>query len=331
MSGLCAEIIREQDALEGLEAPWWRLWSQCISATPFQSPAWLLPWWQAFMPGDLAVVAVWSGTDLVGLAPLYLERHASGSRLLPIGISLSDYLDILCMPGQAAAVNAAIAGAVLRLEWSSWILPDLPPEAACSSLALPDAVESLSASHAACPVLPLTCDETLASLVPARRRRQLRRAWRAAQRRGSVIIRRCETDPETFLDHLIRLHGSRWAGQGGGVLADPCAVKFHRTALPRLAANGLARCWLMEIGEAVVGAYYGFHHRGRAYAYLGGFDPGYAEESPGAILIGEAIAEAVHEGAREFDFLRGRESYKYGWGAVDRWTQQRVWTRSAPS
>ncbi|TIM67791.1 MAG: GNAT family N-acetyltransferase, partial [Mesorhizobium sp.] len=91
----------------------------------------------------------------------------------------------------------------------------------------------------------------------------------------------------------------------------------------------LARCWLMEIDGAVVGAYYGFHHHDRAYAYLGGFDPAYASESPGAILIGKAIAEAVQDGAREFDFLRGRESYKYSWGAKDRWTIQRVWTRSA--
>ncbi|TIV26500.1 MAG: GNAT family N-acetyltransferase, partial [Mesorhizobium sp.] len=103
------------------------------------------------------------------------------------------------------------------------------------------------------------------------------------------------------------------------------AVEFHRRALPRLADNGLARCLTIEIGDAVVGAYYGFHHRDRAYAYLGGFDPAYAEESPGAILIGHAIAEAANEGAREFDFLRGREGYKYGWGANDRWTAQKVW------
>ena len=36
------------------------------------------------------------------------------------------------------------------------------------------------------------------------------------------------------------------------------------------------------------------------------------------------LLSAVREGAREFDFLRGQESYKYEWGAVDkpayRWT-----------
>ncbi|MCA0032118.1 GNAT family N-acetyltransferase [Mesorhizobium sp. B263B2A] len=328
MNGLRTDVIRDPGAFDDLEPHWWPLWSQCASATPFQSPAWLLPWWRTFAPGDLSVIAVWSGNDLAGLAPLYLERHASGSRLLPIGISLSDYLDVLCVPELKKTVGTAIAETVLSLEWAQWILPDLPAEAVSLDLVLPDIEENLSAGHAACPVLALAGGETIAGSVPARRRRQLRRALRAARRRGRVTITRAEAAPEMFLGHLIRLHKARWAGEGGGVLTD-MALGFHRKALPRLAANDLARCWLIGIGDAVVGAYYGFHHHDRAYAYLGGFDSAYAQESPGAILIGEAIAEAAREGAREFDFLRGRERYKYSWGAVDRWTAQRVWTRSA--
>ncbi|TPJ24343.1 GNAT family N-acetyltransferase [Mesorhizobium sp. B2-7-2] len=328
MRGLRTEIIRDPGTFEDLEPCWWQLWGRSISATPFQSPAWLIPWWRTFAPGDLTAIAVWSGDELAGLAPLYIERHNGGQRLLPIGISLSDYLDILSAPELEAETEAAIAEAALSLEWSQWILPDLSADAISLSLELPNAEERRSMAHAACPVLLLDGDRTLARSVPARRRRQLRRAERAARRRGAVIVSRGESDPQTFLDRLIRLHGARWTGHGGGVLSDT-AVEFHRRALPRLADNGLARCLTIQIDDAVVGAYYGFHHRDRAYAYLGGFDPAYAGESPGAILIGHAITGAASEGALEFDFLRGREGYKYGWGAKDRWTAQKVWTRSA--
>jgi CelD/BcsL family acetyltransferase involved in cellulose biosynthesis len=85
----------------------------------------------------------------------------------------------------------------------------------------------------------------------------------------------------------------------------------------------------MAIDDKVVGAYYGFHHGGRAYAYLGGFDPEYAYESPGSILIGHALSEGIREGGREFDFLRGGEAYKYSWGAIDRWTSKRVLKRTS--
>ena len=39
--------------------------------------------------------------------------------------------------------------------------------------------------------------------------------------------------------------------------------------------------------------------------------------SPGIVLIYSLIARALAMGARWFDFLRGNESYKYAWGAVD--------------
>jgi CelD/BcsL family acetyltransferase involved in cellulose biosynthesis len=69
-------------------------------------------------------------------------------------------------------------------------------------------------------------------------------------------------------------------------------------------------------------------HRDRAYGYLTGFDPTYEFESPGTIVVGYAIETAVREAAREFHFLRGREAYKYHWGAVDRWNRQRVFRRT---
>jgi CelD/BcsL family acetyltransferase involved in cellulose biosynthesis len=58
--------------------------------------------------------------------------------------------------------------------------------------------------------------------------------------------------------------------------------------------------------------------KARAYDYITGFDPDLAALGLGTVLIGCAIQTAAEEGAREFDFLRGREDYKYRWGAQDR-------------
>jgi CelD/BcsL family acetyltransferase involved in cellulose biosynthesis len=68
----------------------------------------------------------------------------------------------------------------------------------------------------------------------------------------------------------------------------------------------------------VAAVYYGFVANGRAYYYLSGFDPSFERLSPGTLIVHHAIQEAVREGAGEMDFLRGREAYKYGWGARDR-------------
>jgi CelD/BcsL family acetyltransferase involved in cellulose biosynthesis len=73
-----------------------------------------------------------------------------------------------------------------------------------------------------------------------------------------------------------------------------------------------------------ISAQYVLIDRGRAYAYISGFDPEWARYSLGTLLIAFAIERAIDEGCREFDFLRGREQYKYGWGAVNRATVRLV-------
>ena len=80
----------------------------------------------------------------------------------------------------------------------------------------------------------------------------------------------------------------------------------------------------MRIDEALVGVYLGFMCGERASYYLSGFDPAFAEFSPGMLLIAHAISQAMCEKAGCFDFLRGGEAYKYAWGAHDSHTYRRT-------
>ncbi|HEY6578650.1 MAG TPA: GNAT family N-acetyltransferase, partial [Rhizomicrobium sp.] len=152
---------------------------------------------------------------------------------------------------------------------------------------------------------------------------------RAARRRDCAIIEGDADNAEMLLAELVRLHTLRWErAEEPGVFADSRVAEFHAAALPGLMERGLARFYALQMDGKITGAYYGFVHDARAYAYLCGYDPAFAFESPGAILLGHAIEEAVRQGAREFHFLRGRESYKYEWGAADRQNRRRVLTRS---
>jgi CelD/BcsL family acetyltransferase involved in cellulose biosynthesis len=318
------ELIQTEAAFAALEDAWWDLWRRCPAATPFQAPAWSLPWWRHFSPGSLHVIAVWREEVLVGLAPLYVDCSETGSRLVPVGISLSDYLDLLVDPDfrepAAAAISEAIRQSGLRYDGE-----ELRPEACSWALSCPPDAQETAQAQSACPTLALSGGEDLQGCVPARRRRQLRRAIAAAERKGQLSIEAVAPDSvESFLGMLFRLHGARWRERGEpGVLDDPVVQAFHRATLPLLIAAGLARCFVLKIGGEIAGAYYGMAERTRAYAYLGGFDPAFSDESPGAILIGHAIAQAIREDRREFHFLRGQEAYKYTWGARDRWNRRR--------
>ena len=48
-----------------------------------------------------------------------------------------------------------------------------------------------------------------------------------------------------------------------------------------------------------------------------GVDPDARDLSPGVLMVYAYVARALAAGKRRLDFLRGDESYKYEWGAVD--------------
>ena len=103
------------------------------------------------------------------------------------------------------------------------------------------------------------------------------------------------------------------------MLADPRVQSFHRDAVPRLIASGAARLQALRIGGLLAAVFYLLlDGTERVFAYLGGFDPAFAYESPGTLLFAALIESAIREGLGELHFLRGREAYKYAWGATDR-------------
>ena len=330
-AALRAELVADAAALAALEAQWWGLWERCPSATPFRSPAWLLPWWSVFAPGPLRTVAVWRGAALVALAPLYLEE--ASRRLLPLGIGISDDLDALAEPGREAEAGAAILGALAdRNDWDELSLEELPPGAAALLWPAPEDWPDEAAVQSLCPVLGW--DEgaaDIASVVPARKLRKLRMARHRAARRGAVIEVADEATAPDHLETLFRLHAARWASRGEpGVLADASVQAFHRNAVPRLAVRGLLHATLLRIEGRVAGVFHGLRRGPAIYAYLGGLDPDFGFESPGTVLTGHALDELMRGGAGVLSLLRGQEPYKYEWGAVDRPNLRRVLRRSPP-
>jgi CelD/BcsL family acetyltransferase involved in cellulose biosynthesis len=325
MTEISIQIVADLPSLAALEPAWWDLWRRAPAATPFQSPAWLLAWWRAFAPGRLASIVLRQGGRLAGLAPLYIEGRGGDGRLLPLGIGVSDYLDLLIDPEGDRPPARLLAAALERLPaWRCLSLEELAPAAAAFALPPPAGCREATEAQSPCPVIDL------AGPLPAGIQRRLRRGARRTRPLGGYEIRAVAAkECACFLGSLTRLHGCRWRRRDGetGVLAEAAVQDFHRRALPALAEAGLARLYELRIGGRLAGCYYGFFDRGRAYAYIGGFDPAFAPTSPGNLLIAHAIGEARREGGREFHFLRGREAYKYEWGAVDRWNRCRRFER----
>lgn len=311
--------------LESLRPEWTSLWARNGEATPFQSPQWLIAWWNHFHPGELWTLAVRRGGRLVGLFPAWLHVGNDSPRrtLLLLGTANSDYLDGLFEPGDRQAVAAVYSH--LADNHHRWDVCDLQNLRKSSPLLsrsaeLPDGFRSEVTVQDTCPVLRLP--SRLEELPGGSGQSQWKKVdyyQRRAAKEGLLRVDRAdEASLHTTLEELIRLHAVRWNEQGlPGVVADRAVQDFHREVAPQMLRSGLLRLYAFRIGERLAAVLYALAHRGQTCYYLSGFDPEFRKLSPGLLIVAHAIREAVAEQAQRFDFLRGCESYKYAWGALD--------------
>ncbi len=173
-----------------------------------------------------------------------------------------------------------------------------------------------------CPVLefPATFDEYVRGL-GKNMREQIKRYPKRLARQFRVEYELAQTPAQvkTALDDLFRLHGKRWRARGQtGVLALPSRQRFHRRVCSAFLKQDRLRLWTLRCDGQAACVLLNYFYLGRTYFFIGGFEPELMRWSVGTCLFARVFEAAIAEGAREFDFLRGAEGYKYRFGAVDR-------------
>ena len=118
---------------------------------------------------------------------------------------------------------------------------------------------------------------------------------------------------EARLPAFFALHRRSHAGKAR--FMDARMEGFFRTAVGALAARGQARLWTLEHDGRVVASVVCLEWPGAVGLYNSGFDIELAALSPGIVLLAHVIREALERGVARFDFLRGEEPYKLGFGA----------------
>lgn len=307
-------------------AEWRELASRCPDATVFQDPDWVCAW-HARLGGDTEpwLVGVRARGELVGLAPLGIRARGERREVVFLGGDVSDYFGLLAAPHARAAVARVVlehlASAADR--WDQALLGRLPPSSSLFGVALPASLSAETAEHDVCPYVPLPAEaRTLAHVVPAGFAKRVAASLRAAYRAGPYEARWIAPDgARAFVETIFALHAARWRAVGQkGVLVGDALRGFWDEAVPALAARGLARMLEVRLRGEPIAALLAFARRGRVLHYLSGFDPRAGKLSPGRLALAALFERAIAEHAREVDFLRGVERYKYDWGARDRST-----------
>jgi CelD/BcsL family acetyltransferase involved in cellulose biosynthesis len=303
------------------ETRWNGLLDRAKYPSVFLTWQWQTHWARSFQAdGPLQLITV---TDedgaLAGLLPLY-EETPGRLRILG-GVDVSDYLDVIAAAGREEEVWQALlqSRAAQPAEWDLHAIRALSPTVTLvPSLAAANGLRVEAMQEERCPVLslPQSWDEYLARL-SGKDRHELRRKMRKLERElpgSSVRSHRAADGWDEALSQFFHLH--RLSKVGKARFMDERMERFFRDATRALAAAGWARLWFLDWNGTPVASFLCLEYAGVVGLYNSGFDPAHAKLAPGIVLLAHVIMDAIGRGIPTFDFLRGEEAYKQGFGPV---------------
>jgi CelD/BcsL family acetyltransferase involved in cellulose biosynthesis len=329
------EVIQTETEWLSLADEWNRLLEDSITPVPFLRHEYLTAWWAHRGGGewpDSALFILMARNDageLLGVAPMFLSKnHAGEDTLMLIGsIEISDFLDILVkeadlepfLDALLAYLTGPDAPQWQALEWANLLettgtLPAL--KKAAGKYDLPFHQERIQPAPFI--TLPDDFDAYLESL-DSRHRRELIRKMRNAL--GYFIpvewyVVEDENSLEGEVDDFIAM--MREEEDKDVFLTDEMVAQIHAIAQATFEAGWLKLSFL-KVGKEKAAGYFNFDYDDRIWVYNSCIARKHGRLSPGIVLMGFIIQDAIEKGQGELDLMRGDEEYKYQLGGQDRY------------
>ncbi len=151
-----------------------------------------------------------------------------------------------------------------------------------------------------------------------KKRHELRRKLRRMESLEGIRVEKI-TDTKnllTFIDKFIALHRQRNPSKAKFWEKPRMTAFFHEMA-HRFSLRKWIEMNVLFHEDRILAALLSFTYADRIYFYNVAFDKDFARYSPGIYLFNHSLQEAISTGKKCTDFLRGREKYKYYFGAED--------------
>lgn len=303
------------DLVPGVERSRWDELA-LASQNVFSTPEWLEAWWRHY--GDGEIVSVHDESVILPL-------HVTGGlvkQLRFMGSEQSDQLGPVCAPEHLPHARDMLMEVAAREKVDVVLIQDVPAQ--------DDVWDGLGGTEIRLTASPVTCfDEEFNDpgqaevkegvlgwerFVAARSknmRGQLRKKpGRLPDEFDEVEYRLADGQSmHADLDRLLDLHEDRWDGETP--LASEKLQEFLHDVIEVLHERGWLRLSSLALDGVVRAAQLDVRFGDHAGCYQVGRDPSYDDHSLGYVLMAHCMEQAVADGAREFRFLRGNESYKY--------------------
>ena len=287
----------------------------------FTLPAWLKVWWQNFGSGaELYLKSFKQGEELAGIAPLQIRN---GTASIIGNVDVCDYQDFILAPGMETDFYNALLENLREKGVERLHLEIIRPDSTVVTHLMPLAqelqyqVDYHQVDVSSNIVLPHSWEEYLETL-DGKQRHELRRKMRNLERIDEFNYRVIESKnaiPEgmnTFLKLFPEYRNDK-----AEFMTAEMQTFFHSLA-EGLSDSGILKFGVLEeSGRKPVAMIMYFDYNDDIFLYNSAYDPAYRSESVGIISKARCIQDNIEKRKRKFDFLKGKEQYKYNLGGKE--------------
>lgn len=334
---ICVSVATTEAAFLDLRDEWDRLLDHSAQSVFFLRWHWNLAWWRHLVPTNSSLFLITCRDThgvLIGLAPFFRRSHRFGgitylNELLFLGtgraIKTSEYLDIIVRRGYERRASEAIARFLRQQsKWDRLWLWGIPAQ----SSSLPHLRRELGfdTKLTLCDrsrYIDTTVDwETFRGSLGKSLRTNISYYTRRMQK-NYVCKFECVETLEAFgpaMKAFIALHQARWQSKGApGSFSNRSFEAFLTDVMRDSMDGGCLRLWTLTVDQKVSAVLVGFLHNGVLHYFQSGFEPNYAKDSIGTVMLGLSVKRCFEaREVREFDFMGGESTYKDQWTTATR-------------
>ena len=336
-TSVCTSVVTSEAAFLSLQNEWDELLGQSAQNSFFLRWHWNYTWWRYLAPRDSRLLLITCReTDgrLIGLAPLYWHQHrligvTYLNEILFLGtgkvIKTSEYLDIIALRRYEDQVAQAVA-CFLRQQpgWDRLWLWGSRSESATlrhfrDKLGVSTRLTLCDRSH----YLALQGDwQSFQGSLGKSIRTNVSYYTRRLFKTHECIFRSIDSleEFEFAMETFVALHQARWRSKGQrGSFMQLRFKNFLTDVMQGGMRENRLRFWVLEIDKKISAVLVGFLHEGVLHYFQGGFDPAYAKDSIGTVMLGLCMKSCIDaKEVREFDFMGGESTYKEHWTKATR-------------
>ena len=285
----------------------------------------LTSWWNHIWhkyidaKASIDIIEIYENENLIGIAPLSIEDKT----IKFIGDeNLYDYKDFIVIPGKESTFFEQLCKHIRKIPWDKIELDSIPYNSPTLDY-IPKFFEIEKNNvdiypETSTPTLILTrnWDDYLSALSKKHRHELKRKIKRlASQTKYETHICKGSNIHQSCLNNFFNLH--KLSSEEKLNFWNPEREGFFEAISNELICKETLILHSLILEDKCVATAYIIQSNESFLLYNSGFNPQFSEYSVGLLNTAFAIEYAIISGQKEFNFLKGKEKYKYHLGAQD--------------